>query len=263
MNASPIHIEVEQLKTEIRDRLSNRMLLDYTGEPGIGFPVLFSLILPELNGEDWQSSDRTAATAVGALHAAFHAHDSIEDRGAPSRRQQLTVLAGDYYSGIHYRILAGIRDTVLLRELAHSVIRMTECKASLYERQPGRSASDVTAALDVIEAAALTAFLRSRGLPGYAEAAAHALVAGRLGRERDDLLSGRSTPFCSAVLQSEDIGGDRRSAAEFLDAVRLETVSRGLASVREISRPGRLAPEEIAAHLGLFESAPTQSGKKV
>ena len=59
-----------------------------------------------LNGERWTDRMNTAAIAVGAVHAAFDAHDAIDVSDATSTQQQLTVLSGDYFSGIHYRLLA-------------------------------------------------------------------------------------------------------------------------------------------------------------
>ncbi|MET3575135.1 heptaprenyl diphosphate synthase component 1 [Bhargavaea ullalensis] len=263
MNASPIHIEVEQLKTDIQRRLADRMLLEHTGEPAVGSPVLFALVLPGINGEEWRDEDRLAATAVGALHAAFHAHDSIEDRGTPSRRQQLTVLAGDYYSGVHYRILTGIPDVGLLRDLALAVIRMSECKAALYEHEQARTAGEVAGMLPDIEAAALSAFFRNRGLSLYGETVRNALTAKRLECEIEHLDSGRITPFCTAILESADIQGDNVSARRFMESARLEAAARGMNAAVELSRAGRLPAIEISCRLGLGEPAPTQSGKKV
>ncbi|WP_052455835.1 heptaprenyl diphosphate synthase component 1 [Bhargavaea cecembensis] len=263
MKASPIHTEIEQLNIRIRNRLANRMLLEHTGNPVIGGPAMFALVLPELNGEPWGRDDRHAAEAVGALHAAFHAHDSIEDRGHPSRRQQLTVLAGDYYSGVHYRILTGIPDIRLLHGLSLAVIAMSERKAGLYEARPESSAGELLDGLGTIEAAALTVFFDSRGLELYELTVRHALIAGRLAGELANLDSGNETPFVSAILRSADILGDREKAADVMDAARRESVASALAGARELGAAGHLTEEEICLHLGIGEPASTQTGKKV
>ena len=59
-------------------------------------------------GRSGQIVLHTAAIAVGAVHAAFDAHDTIDVSDATSKQQQLTVLSGDHFSGIHYRLLASI-----------------------------------------------------------------------------------------------------------------------------------------------------------
>lgn len=48
------------------------------------------------------------------------------------KEKQLRVLAGDYYSGLHYLLLAKTGDFSLIRQLAQTIKRLNELKMDLY-----------------------------------------------------------------------------------------------------------------------------------
>ena len=94
------------------------------------------LLLPLLNGEEWTDEMQTAALAIGAIHTAFDIHDQIDIADASSKEQQLMVLAGDHFSGIHYKLLASIPDFHLIRSLSAAIGRVNECKTTLLQSPP-------------------------------------------------------------------------------------------------------------------------------
>ena len=89
-----------------------------------------------LNGERWNNRLNTAAIAVGAVHAAFDAHDSIDISDATSKQQQLTVLSGDYFSGIHYRLLASMPEFGFISSLSETIGQINEMKTIFHEQLP-------------------------------------------------------------------------------------------------------------------------------
>lgn len=133
MNAAKIEQLVTQLKDEIYSKLHHRTLLEYTGQPPVWDDQLFYLLLPRLNGEQWNEQHQVAAQSVAMIQTALTTHDLVEEYKATSREQQLMVLAGDYYSGMYYSTLSTLPNVQLVRELSAAVADISEKKTALYE----------------------------------------------------------------------------------------------------------------------------------
>lgn len=135
MNESLITQHVEQYKKDILMQTQQSTLLKYTGSPVIDEERLFFTLLPLLNGEDWNESVKISAIAVSLIFAALAAHDLVKEQKATSKVQQLQVLAGDYYSGKYYQLLAKDNNIELIQQLSDSVASITEHKTRFYDHQ--------------------------------------------------------------------------------------------------------------------------------
>ncbi|WP_163583391.1 heptaprenyl diphosphate synthase component 1 [Gracilibacillus saliphilus] len=68
------------------------------------------------------------------VQIALNTHDkiSVDFEEENIREQQLTVLAGDYYSGIYYHLLANHNNLPFIRLLADGINEMTQAKIAFY-----------------------------------------------------------------------------------------------------------------------------------
>lgn len=69
------------------------------------------------------------------VQIALDTHESVQNEPLPLERlkgRQLTILAGTYYSGLYYQILAEIDDIFMIRTLAEGIMEVNEHKVSVY-----------------------------------------------------------------------------------------------------------------------------------
>lgn len=66
------------------------------------------------------------------IQIAADTHELVSTASGIEREKQLLVLAGDYYSGLHYLLLAKTGDFSLIKRLATTVKKINELKMELY-----------------------------------------------------------------------------------------------------------------------------------
>ncbi|MFJ7731118.1 heptaprenyl diphosphate synthase component 1 [Lysinibacillus sp. NPDC097231] len=182
MNATYIQNSIAQLKTEIFMDVRHRTLQKYTGVPVLDENQLFYLLVPFLNGEEWQQEQREAAITVGIVYAALSAHDHIKELDATSKEQQLTVLAGDFYSGRYYEILAMSGNVALIRNLSQGIIARCENQIKVYEAT-NRSVEQWFASMSNIESGLISKFFELYSFGTYIPIMEKSLLILRLERE--------------------------------------------------------------------------------
>ena len=135
MNEALIKQHIKQYKDGILKQVQQSTLLKYTGAPAIDEERLFFTLLPLFNGEEWEESLRKSAIAVTLIFSALAAHDIVKEVNTKTKAQQLQVLAGDYYSGKYYQLLAGTKQLDLIQQLSDGVAIISEHKTRFYDRQ--------------------------------------------------------------------------------------------------------------------------------
>lgn len=133
MNESLIKHHLEQYKRDILMQIQHNTLLKYAGMPVIDEERLFFTLLPMLNGERWDESNNQSTIAVSLIFAALAAHDLVKEQNATTKEQQLQVLAGDYYSGKYYQLLAKGKQLELIQIFSAGVSSITEHKTKFYD----------------------------------------------------------------------------------------------------------------------------------
>ncbi|MEB2279809.1 heptaprenyl diphosphate synthase component 1 [Lysinibacillus xylanilyticus] len=182
MNATYIQNSIAQLKTEIFMDVRHRTLQKYTGLPVLDENQLFYLLVPFFNGEEWQQDEREAAITVGIVYAALAAHDHIKELDATSKEQQLTVLAGDFYSGRYYEILAMSGNVALIRNLSQGIVARCEHQIKVYEAEK-RSIEQWFASITNIESGIISKFFELYSFRDYMPIVEKSLLILRLERE--------------------------------------------------------------------------------
>ncbi|MEG0260256.1 MAG: heptaprenyl diphosphate synthase component 1 [Lysinibacillus sp.] len=207
MDETYIQNSIAQLKTDIFMDVRHRTLQKYTGEPVLDENQLFYLLMPFFNGENWRKEHREAAITVGIIYAALAAHDFIKETDATSKEQQLTVLAGDFYSGRYYEILAGSGNVALIRTLSKGIVERCEHQVKVYEKETRMIEQWITS-LENIEAGLIRQFFRLYSFDAYCPIMEKSLVLFRLQHEWTSYRAGQKTRFNKAIATSISVDND-------------------------------------------------------
>ncbi|WAA10557.1 heptaprenyl diphosphate synthase component 1 [Fervidibacillus albus] len=127
---------IYKVKEEIEKAMSHPFLLENIDSPNIDEQRL-RLVLSILNAQNLRKGELTKyATAVMLVQIALDTHDLVhKDDGLSRQKRQLTVLAGDFYSGLYYRILSFIPNIQLIKNLADGIKIVNEKKLQLYNKE--------------------------------------------------------------------------------------------------------------------------------
>lgn len=195
MERQKVDFYIENYISEMEREVYHPILKKDAEQISLDTEKAFFLLLPLLNGERWTDEMNMSAIAVGAVHVAFDAHDTIDRFDATSKRQQLTVLSGDYYSGAHYKILASLSDYRFIRALSSMIGRVNEVKTEHYGCAP-TSSKQLIDTVQTIESGCIAEFLHAFGFSRYVPLAEIALPLLRMEARADgDELSRTKQPI--------------------------------------------------------------------
>ena len=201
MNDIQIHSKITLMEIDILQALHQRTLEKYTAGPSIDRARLFFLLLPFFDGKQWSEDVEDSAKTVAIVYAALQAHDQVKEDSPISKSQQLTVLAGDFYSGIYYQMLSNSNNIKLIQLLASGIIGVSEKKATLYEKT-AMSANGVESAAEVIETRLLSIFYEHYGYSQYKEISVPAMKYVYFSNQLDFLREGKETNILRKLKQA-------------------------------------------------------------
>jgi hypothetical protein len=139
--------EVKEILAQIENHAENSYVNQLIGKPNI--PVFFvhvlHLMLKDCRVE--REKARLYAVATTLLKMAIDIHEKVSLHSKSNlmeqRKQQLTVLAGDYYSSLFYRLLAEQGEVAVIRCLAEATCLINEWKMS-YHMERGQAGFEVS-----------------------------------------------------------------------------------------------------------------------
>lgn len=130
--------QIEKYKTLIVEKVQYTYLDKYVQRPVIDEEKLFILLCNFHEAKLSESNKDNAIITTMLVQIALDIHDTVvavtgpNEKEAKKREKQLSVLAGDYYSGLYYSLLANTSDLDLIRVLASAIKEINEAKMELY-----------------------------------------------------------------------------------------------------------------------------------
>ncbi|MFD1038690.1 heptaprenyl diphosphate synthase component 1 [Virgibacillus byunsanensis] len=131
-------MDINDMKQMIEEKLQHTYLDKYIKKPKIDEEKLLILtaIINNTNLPDIKKKQYIITTML--VQIALDTHDLVSNtNGSDGKKpKQLTVLAGDYYSGLYYFLLSEIEDFRMIEILASAIKEINEYKMKIYYREP-------------------------------------------------------------------------------------------------------------------------------
>ncbi|HEX7065456.1 MAG TPA: heptaprenyl diphosphate synthase component 1 [Bacillales bacterium] len=209
MNDYDIQEEVGQLKEKIDKRMSHPFLKKHGDLPEPDEERVSMLC--QMFRETSLSTPNvdTYIVTVMLVQAALDAHESIDIRKLSDERaqtsRQLTILGGDYFSGLYYYLLSEVEDILLVRKLAASIQEINEHKMFLYKNDR-QTLEETIDSLRIVESSLLRNLADYFEQPVWAAFFEEYFLLRRLLAEKHLYLESKS----SSLLYALDRGGKKR-----------------------------------------------------
>lgn len=130
-------LDIRQKFTNIREQVEKRVcdsyLLKYIEIPIIDEDKLLILVSIMDRLELSYSDMQNYALSTMLIQIALDTHEHISDASVDEKNRQLTVLAGDYFSGLYYKLLADSEDILMIKALSRGIKEVNENKISVYQ----------------------------------------------------------------------------------------------------------------------------------
>lgn len=129
--------KIADVKEKIEERLLHPYLFQYIDTPVLDEDKLLLLvsILDQCKISDKQLKNYSMTTML--LQVALDTHEQVTNTNANEeilKHRQLTVLAGVYYSGLYYKLLAECSDVHVIRMLAQGIKTINDKKIIVYQK---------------------------------------------------------------------------------------------------------------------------------
>lgn len=189
-------MEINHLKSLLQTKMKHSYLEKYIQKPVINEEKLFILhaILNNINMPVRKKEKYIITTML--IQIALDTHDLVTDEhenlfepSSVEKTRQLTVLAGDYYSGLYYLLLAEIEDYQLIHALATAVKKINELKMRLYYNE-FLSLEEFTHILKKVESLLFTHFADHLNNNELHHVIEDWLLLDRLNRDRESVAHG-------------------------------------------------------------------------
>lgn len=182
-----IYVKIAAIKERIDEQIGHPYLLKHIQVPRIDEDKLLLLysIFEELQLAESKKMNYILTTML--VQVALDTHEAVSNESIQEsalRDRQLTVLAGDYYSGLYYHFLAKIDDIPMIRTLAEAIKDVNEHKIKVY-RKDTNGIDNLIHSLKMIESSLFRKISDYYQIPLWKDLSNQFLLMKRLIKERE------------------------------------------------------------------------------
>ncbi|MES9781167.1 MULTISPECIES: heptaprenyl diphosphate synthase component 1 [Bacillus cereus group] len=198
------------IKEKLMEKLRHPYFINYIEEPFIDEEKI-ALLYGALKSANLHIEQiEHYVVTIMLVQIALDTHERVSNKAGEEeiefhKCRQLTVLAGDYYSGLYYYLLSMNRDIVLIRALAEGIKEINEHKIMLYQKAH-ETTDDIMKSVVTIESALLQKTCNHFHLSHWKPFITYVLGGNRLQKEIQLYADKQHSPVFQAV---QDALGDK------------------------------------------------------
>ncbi len=178
---------LESVKIRVVEKTANHYLQKHIPNPNLDEQKLLLTISVLLQANIKKQDIITYATTITLIQIALDTHELVTNEKmhkGNERNRQLTVLAGDLYSGQYYKILAEIEDFKMLKFLAEGIKEVNENKIYFYHHN-AKNIDQVIKSLKNIEGALIQKLVDFYHLDGWKALVEETVFLHRIRKEKE------------------------------------------------------------------------------
>lgn len=200
-----IYKDIAVIKELIEEKILHPFLMQYIESPEIDEDKIFILvsILEEAGLSTHQIHNYSLTTML--IQIALDTHEFVNNSKVDElgqKKRQLTVLAGDYYSGLYYKLLSDLDDISMIRILAEGIKIMNEHKIIVYHKIPDQ-VDLLMEHVKMDEMALIDKLIKYFKLKDYNEIISNYLLIKRLQKETARYIEGQNSVVFDALHKIE------------------------------------------------------------
>lgn len=130
----------------LEDKFSHPLLNEKLGKPDFDLNKLQLFVKVFINSGFSQEKTEELTTAIMLMQIALDTHDRVTNAGIDEQtlfNRQLIILAGDYYSGLYYQMLAHSENKLLLDKLSEGIKEINEWKIINQYEEPSIEVQEI------------------------------------------------------------------------------------------------------------------------
>ncbi|WP_102274747.1 heptaprenyl diphosphate synthase component 1 [Cytobacillus massiliigabonensis] len=194
-------VKLADVKEQINEKIKHPYLLKHIETPIIDEDKLLLLLSLLNKGTIPELIAKKYCITIMLIQIALDTHELVSNHKLDSeelKSRQLTVLAGVYYSGLYYKILAGIDDIEMIRSLAEGIKEVNEHKISLYQKS-ANTLDGLMNDVKMIESSLFVKVASYLDVTEWSDFSSNLLFIKRLNAEREMFLQGRKSIVFEAI----------------------------------------------------------------
>lgn len=201
-----LEVHLIKLKTAVEEKLEHPFLVKHLPSPKIDEDKLLLLcaIFDEIDLSD-EIKKSYILTAM-LVQIALDTHDDVTTSNNLNSeefvRRQLTVLAGDYFSGLYYLLLSEVKDIKMVRTLAMAIKEINEHKIRLYHYEDNEKLQSIVESIQIVETSLFQHVADHFKLTSHKALSIDFLTYKRLSHEKFQYVNGKinESPFSMSFL---------------------------------------------------------------